>query len=536
MSEAGRSFPEYGEGGDYFSARRNQRAFRFSILACIVLTLLLWWSGYILRDGDQAELLFMRALTQEYDASARTFLRQAVRIEEQKREFPTPKYLYALAVREEDDLILPTYERAYKLDPNNAGLAIRYGCRLALEDRYAEARDRFREAQKQDEDNALPIYLEAAVLPYIGEPQADLNESLAMAARANNSGKPLVFPKPVWHSDLPQDGRIYADLRRRILVECSALINRFRDAVIGRAGQQTAVERLRYWDSCLETLAIMGQRLTTSAVPVEGDETAPRPGLALQALTGVDIELRAVRERLRLRAVEQATPDEGLVKRELLLQQALQQLLEFENARGAQVVRDSIQYRFPLKLMAKALCLVFLGFVLSFLLAFFAGASRDAWTIQHPNAWRMAFAGTGAFYFGILTLVIVLQRAVGYGQDWMSAIHMVWSALLAASIGLAVVYPRFVLTSAKDVAQSRGDMSEYDDVYRAARRQRRKAYMTLIRRYAGILLGAFLVASCAWITLHRIVSGFFPWEINLLTSGLAGVEAQTVRDIILPLL
>src|SRR5690606_25914956 len=106
--------------------------------------------------------------------------------------------------REEEDRVLETYERAFAINPRNPSLAVRYGVRLFQEGHFAEARDRFHDAVVGGVENALPTYLEAAAVAAAGERREALEEALAIVARVNGAGKPVVFPQPLWVQDLPR--------------------------------------------------------------------------------------------------------------------------------------------------------------------------------------------------------------------------------------------------------------------------------------------------------------------------------------------
>lgn len=83
------------------------------------------------------------------------------------------------------------------------------------------AREKFREAGVHPPRNALPNYLEAAALAAGLKPGADLSESMALVARANNSAAPLLFPVPQWHATLPRAGEYYANRQHNLPVSCA---------------------------------------------------------------------------------------------------------------------------------------------------------------------------------------------------------------------------------------------------------------------------------------------------------------------------
>src|SRR5690606_21094304 len=88
---------------------------------------LLWVTESFWRYAP-AERLYRSSLTM-LPNQGRNLLRQAVKYDA-KSETPSSKYYEALAEREEEDLVVSAYENASKLDPQNADLAIKFGCQL----------------------------------------------------------------------------------------------------------------------------------------------------------------------------------------------------------------------------------------------------------------------------------------------------------------------------------------------------------------------------------------------------------------------
>ena len=247
-------FPEYGSGGDSAGARRVRHSFRLCVFACIAVAIMLWFSERYLRY-ELVESQYIAALTLEPE-SARAMLRQVVKRDAALRESPTPKYLAALAEREEADLVLPTYERACKADPNNPFTAMRYGCRLFMAERFAEAYAQFQRAGSLPPDNAWAFYLEAAALPFLKpEAEVDLGESLAILAKANSSGAPLMAPRPLWTSAMPERGLWYEKLRRHIADEFCAPLYRYVDLVMRQARHAIALRQARPSSETLRVLS-----------------------------------------------------------------------------------------------------------------------------------------------------------------------------------------------------------------------------------------------------------------------------------------
>jgi hypothetical protein len=70
------------------------------------------------------------------------------------------------------------------------------------------------------------------------------------------------------------------------------------------------------------------------------------------------------------------------------------------------------------------------------------------------------------------------------------------------------------------------------DVMRHARRAYRRVYVAFVVRYFGLLIGGFICTACVWLMLYRVISGLYPWQINLLASGLIQRELDTVNHAI----
>src|SRR5690606_412323 len=119
-----------------------------------------------------------------------------------------------LAEREEEDLVVSAYENASKLDPQNADLAIKFGCQLFKLGLYTRAREQFRLAAESGAHNALAVYLEASVLPQLDSSDPDVDIALALTQQANSSGDEVIFPEPMWFSSVSRSGQWYAQLRR----------------------------------------------------------------------------------------------------------------------------------------------------------------------------------------------------------------------------------------------------------------------------------------------------------------------------------
>jgi hypothetical protein len=488
----------------------------------------LWLSEYFI-GFERAENLYLSSLT-KHQESARPLLRQAVMRDMATSQTPNPRYLQALAERELEDAVLPTYQKAFELDSGNASLALRYGCRLFMTGKFEEARERFRDAARHAPENALPRYLEATPLPWTLQEEANiLRESLKLIAQANSTGKQIVFPRPLWHPKLPQRGKQYAELRRRATDECLAPLVRYEEYIMQVAKKQIEEGHTQYWDSWLQTLEKAGDKLARSALATEseGDTAA---GSAPQAMVGLDLQLRAVRLRREIQEKEKSQPGEDLVQREAELEKALAVLRDFENARQPAIALDTNAREFAC-LTAPFFAVLALG-VFSIAMAILArviGANKHSWTIAHgPKG--VAVMTFGALALGIfIACVPWLQKVTE--TDAVPLLRSVWLVLLGGLAIVGLTYPMFILKRPRAAAEEDAtDEQAVQERLAAAPARWRGAYVVMVRRYLGTTLGLFLVVFSLWAILHRLAESLYPWQIELLATGMETPEAQAVRQ------
>lgn len=514
-------FPEYGEGGDKPGARRMRHAFRLSVIACVFLVVMLWVTERHLRY-ELSESQYQAALTLEPE-SARVLLRYAVKRDTETREAPSPRYVAALAEREESDLVLPTYEKAYRLDPDDGFLALRYGCRLFIAEHYAEARERFREAGLQPPPNALPGYLEAAALAMAQPPDKDLSEPLALVAKTNSSGKDVAIPEPLWARGMPTGGLWHMQLQRQIADECCAPLYKFIEIVTAQAKRRIAVKEVRDWDTWLVTIQDMGQRLMA------------KPSLSiLQTIAGIRIQIAALDLRIAISEGERGAPDSALVERRTRLSSAMALLTGFEDRRDTLIAAEVAKYRHPVDLCWKTLVVVGGVYLLVYLLAHATRAKRHAWTISHSSAGLAILCGAPAVLFCLLLAATVLQHVnptgVQESPPWLRTLHVVWWTVVSFALALGVAYPFAAIPGVNRVLHARGLTDIAPEVRHAARRAHRMAHISLMRRYYGVLFGQMMCVACAWTIVYRIAVSLYPWQTKLLASGLGYEETQVVKQ------
>ena len=512
MSEATPPAPGVLPGGGHAGARRGRRAFRFCVTAFAGLTLGLWFAENYLRY-DLNDSQYRMALLHEAP-SARATLRNVVKRDADQNDTPRTRYIEALATLEEDDLVLPRYEQAYRLSPNDPNLAVKYGCRLFLLGRFREARERFREAGIHGTNNALPQYLEAAALAAMTPPEDDLSEAVALVARANATGYPVVFPQPLWHPSLPEGGIWHLRQKRRLIDICSAPLYRLRTIVAERVAADLDTGHHGDWDAWLERLQGMGERL--SGIP-PGEEA--RPGV-VQAIAGIQIQLDALRFRARLaEAANGAVPDE-MTRRILNLEAALETLGRFEEEREEQMALARDLHVLPWTLFGQALLVLFACYFLTLIIARGIDRGRESWALPHaswlPLVMGLVAGAQCALLLGMGALAIagadaqLLQRVVG-----------VWWAVLLLQVGFGFIYPFGRVPRSPGAA----------DLPAHPLPRKRRLLAGFARRYFGIALGLFICVFCGWVLSFRITTGLYPGQLKLLVPGYYAEELREVRSV-----
>jgi len=506
-----------------------RRAWRYAVVAWVFFAVMLWFLD-VYWGQDLAERQYVMALTLA-DESARPILRQVTKRDAENREFPTPKYVAALAEREEADLILPTYEKAYQLDPSNAELAIRYGCRLYHEGRYVEARERFREAGIQTADNALPRYLQAAALAALNPEEEGLGEALALVAKTNSGGKPVVFPQPLWADALPTGGLRHTDRARRIVDECCEPLYTLAETVTGQARSHIALKQVQYWDSWLETLGEMGASLANA-----------RPHGALTAMAGVRIQRDAIQQREAISALGAAAPDPRLVERRADLRNAAYQLAQFEQRRDARIALLRRRFKRPLVLIAQTLAAVAFAYLLAYVLTHLLRARRVGWALPYSRLGIAALVVAATAWLALLLLFVAVQHLLPLPapdggvqpppEPWLRSLTHLWHGVLSGAVVFGLLYPRLRLPRVAAVLKNHGLANNHPELRRAARAARRTAAVSFLRRYYGALAAVLTAALALWALAYRVAFGLYPWQLDLLTSGFTQLEGETVRRVL----
>lgn len=519
MTELTPRFPEYGDGGDAVGARRGRRAFRLCVFAVALFTMALWFVENFLRY-DPAERIYISALTLPTE-SARAMLRNAVAADaERHADNRTPRYAAALAVREEADDVLAAFEEAVRLDPRNADLIIRYGCRLYQHGKYQEAREAFRDAQRLNPENALPTYLEAAATASLETGSDRLGEALTLIAQTNNSGRGVTFPRPIWSAQLPTAGVWYARLRRDALDESCAPLYRLSGQVLDHVQSEVESRHVQYVGAWLDTLQRMGERVAQA-----------RPPASITALAGIHIQVRALDALAQVQILERGEPRPEVLEQRESLAATRDAVQAFEDARPDRIEAMHERFTFPMMLILSGLGVLGFVYVGSFLLARFAAVPPARWTVPHASFGKAVMGGGPLLLLALLTLTMTLNVDGGGETGAVQVFTGVWGLLIFGLVAFGAVYPIALLNQRGTLSKRGSDLEPALDSP-ARRRARAQAYLALMRRYYGVLMGFTLCAICAWTIAFRSVTGLYPWQLKLLTSGLTEEEMQLVTRLL----
>jgi len=525
VSEEGAGFREFGVGGDQVGQRRLRRSFRYAVAAIVAFAAALYVYDIAARH-ELRESQYISSLTLPAE-SARAILRNVVRREQESKGSPTPRYVEALAAIEEDEFALSRYQDALKLNPNDPWLLIKLGCKLFAQSpapddpakHFVEARERFREAAVHPPRNVLPVYLEAAALAGSLAARTDLSEAVVLLARANNSGAPLLMPEPLWHASLPKRGATYADRRRALADRTLAPLYALKQILLTAAESDLQNGQPGDWDAWLEKLEILGAHLLQPPL-TEGVTISSN-----QAMAGIKIQQDAIAYRVRFAELQGHDTTKFSARIEKLTQ-AMQALHEFERTRESAIASSRALVLRPLQLSLSGILVVFVAYVLLSLLGILFGMNRADLVLQHNRAGIAVLAG------GLLMLAALLAAFLQRGTpgETIELITRTWPAALSALLLFGLAYPWTVLPSARAVLERHfpGDTAT-PELRRAAARERRTAYFTLIRRYYGTLLGGMIVVSCVWFLLFRTFHGVYPVQTEILVSGVEAAEYQAVR-------
>lgn len=526
MNEPAPHLPDYGDSGDFIGARRTRRAFRWGVALVVAFTALLWVTESFWRYPP-ADRLYRSALTL-LPEQGRNLLRQAVKYDALSVS-PSSKYYEALAEREEEDLVVAAYENASKLDPQNADLAIKFGCELFRLGLTARAREQFRLAADSGSHNALAVYLEAALLPRLNPEDPDVDVALSLVKQANNTGDVVAFPRPMWFPVLPREGYWYAQLRRQIAKFCGAPLEGFASDVLEMSERKLQEKRTAGSMEDLQVLETMGRRIASSALEPDMKETDLAGGLP-QLYLGLRIMSLAVQQEKRVATETGDAPDEAIVALGAKLEPSLRSIEEFERSRQEMIEAERAKYGFPWILAEMVLSITLGCFLIAYIACKALRVQGPAQSVRHSAVSRTVFA----VYFGVqlfvLLLVAVLQRSSHGGLPAQTAISILWYATLAGSLIVSVAAPALTLPGPADVlqrlpAERRCDVSIVRGRYRTV-------FASLVKRYLGVQFGLTLCVLCVWIVVYRIFTATYPWMLPLLITGMESEEIALIRSIL----
>jgi len=515
--------PEYGDSGDLIGARRMRRAFRWGVALVTAFTILLWVVEQFGRY-ERAERLYLSALTQK--EKGRIFLREAVKID-QANEVPSARYLEALAEREESDLVVSAYERAYQIDPENADLALKYGCQLIELGLYPRARQLFRHAAEGGSHNALAVYLEAAVLPLMDPP--DYDSALALMERANASEDNVTFPLPMWSPVLKRDGHQFADLRRQMVHHCGQPIEQLAKRMLEATEIDLNEGRADIALARLDALQSAGRRIAAGAAPTD----VARDGLgggAPQLYLGLRTASLAVEARKKIATATAGAPDEQLVSLGTRLDAAMREIEEFENNRKLTIVDEQTKYGVPLLLVRDGLVIIFACFLVAYAASKALTTGGYAHNVRHSRMSLIALAASTLGLFTVLTIIGLVQRASQGSLPAETLFRTLWWVSIAGGFAVGLISPALALPGCETLLtrlppELRGDTS-------VLRKKRRAAYLSLVKRYFGLQFGLALCAVCTWVIAYRVLTSTYPWMTRLLVSGMESQEVDIIRSIL----
>jgi hypothetical protein len=490
------------------------------VFACIGFTFSLYFVERYMRY-ELNEVHYRMALTLE-DDSQRASLRNVVRRDSEQREVPTAKYVEALAYIEEDDVVLERYAEAAKLAPDKGSLLIVYGCKLFQHRKFQEARQIFREATLKTSRNALPKYLQAAAIAASSETEDDFRTALALVGRANESGEVALFPQPLWHETLPKRGNWYEMLKRRLADEACAPLYYLRNVVIKRAEAALEDGDFQAWDGWLLQLEEMGERLVGDHVS-EGESSGTSP-----AICGLQIQKDALAIRLTLRERRGVTgePVAELTNRRGKIDGAIARIQQFEAERETLVAAAEAHVARPLLLAVNGLVILGAAVSASWIL------SRIFRTDKNARTLRQSRTGFYVLFTWILLVALVLLLSGSLESSGLQrTLGLSWYALLGGIVLYALSAPFAALPRPERLCQAFLEEPDYGERLQEARRRRRRAYCSLSGRYLNIVLGSYVIVLSTYFLGFRVITGLYPIDLKLLTTGMELREIVLFNDL-----
>jgi hypothetical protein len=371
----------------------------------------------------------------------------------------------------------------------------------------------------------LPRYLEAAAVAAGATEDGDLSESVALMARTNNRNEPIVVPQPLWHASLPPEGQWYARLQRERADLCLQPLYVFHDILMAAANDDFRQEQWRDWEAWLMSFRDMGRRVLGTP-----NDASDQVG-AVRAMAGVTFQLSALQLQQHLQTLRDGRSDPELVPSIDQLRQALDQLRAFENSRQSAIEASSSVVWKPLKLAAGTTALFVAVYLLVYFLAKAVRAGRTSWSIGHPLWSKTLVLLICSFFFVLLLMLTVMQDTDQPSLSGLRLISGAWYGTVGFALLFGVAYPLLALPKPAVAVRNAGLPTDDYRIVAHARRARRIASISMLRRMFGILAGSFVVTVFLWALFFRMLRGLYPLQTDLLVTGLQIEEISIVRQI-----
>jgi hypothetical protein len=221
-------------------------------------------------------------------------------------------------------------------------------------------------------------------------------------------------------------------------------------------------------------------------------------------------------------------PDETMIKARVDIDRAMSELTQFENSRVATIDIDRCAFTPPLRLIASAMS-AFLGtYLAAYVLCKAFGVNSTHHNVPHTRAAHIAFLVWAVVSLLLLLLTAATHDVLVASSIWQHSIVYAWWACCLSTLAFSIAYPVLALPGPRLLAGQRISNSDADSLMPDARRKYKQAYLSLFRRYLGVQMGLTLISVSVWVVIFRIAGSLYPWQIELLSTGLSYEEAETV--------
>ncbi|MCX5758448.1 MAG: hypothetical protein NTU83_08090, partial [Candidatus Hydrogenedentes bacterium] len=250
--------------------------------------------------------------------------------------------------------------------------------------------------------------------------------------------------------------------------------------------------------------------------------------------------------------------DPALDQKRRRLAEALTRLNAFEDTRDRRIETERRRYTLPLHVCWQTAGVLFRAYLSASGLSWLMRVRRRSWTLPHSRLGVDVFIGGQAALLLLLTLMAFLQQQPSVPGPLLSGLRVAWWAMIALLLLFGPIYPHLRLpayaVAAAHCRENAQRQREEDEVFRvesglpvapstsppepetstrrAARGARRIAYVALMRRYYGIAFGLFLCTVSLWTIGYRVATSLYPWQLEVLVTGLGREEAELVHGVI----